>query len=103
MGLFNRRLKLPNGQMIPRDTDFSPSSMKETIKSFGLEPSESMRGIFGWTEEDDVDVQTNLVERKRTHLKERIAEGCNMREEMELEIKIDGMVNALKRKGIPDR
>ena len=102
MGLFNRRPKLPNGQMIPRFTDFSPLGMKETIKSFGLEPSESMRDLFGWTKEDDVDVQANLVDRKRTHLEERIAEGCCLREEMELKIEIDGMVNALKRKGITD-
>lgn len=91
MGIFNRRLKLPNGQFVPSASDFSPAAMKETLKEFGLEPAESARALFGWTEEDDRDGQRILQERARAELAQRIADGCSLREEMQLEIKIDGM------------
>jgi hypothetical protein len=96
VGIFNKRdkgLRLANGQRIPRFDDYSPSSMKETMKAFGLEPAESARELFGWTEEDDNDGKIAMILRKKNLLKESLDNGCSLREEMELEIEIDGLSN----------
>jgi hypothetical protein len=96
VGIFNKRdkgLRLANGQRIPRFDDYSPSSMKETIKAFGLEPAESARELFGWTEEDDNDGKIANLTRKKNLLSQRLENGCSLREEMELEIEIDGLSN----------
>jgi hypothetical protein len=67
--------------------------MKDALKSLGLEPSESAKELFGWTKEDDEDGKNALIGRKRNLLNERRASGCSLREEMELEIEIDGLSN----------
>ena len=96
MGIFNKGnkgLRLPNGQRIPRSDDYSPSSMKDTMKALGVVPAESARALFGWTEEDDEDGKNAMILRKKNHLKESLDNGCSLREEMELEIEIDGLSN----------
>ena len=93
MGFFDKKSKPPRGRTFSRFDDFSPSSMKETMKALGVEPSEAARGLFGWTEDDDKDGKNIILLRKRQFLKERVANGCSLREEMELEIEIDGLSN----------
>lgn len=93
MGFFDKKAKPPKSRTFSRFDDVSPSSMKETMKALGVEPAESARELFGWTEEDDRDGKMELIERKKHRLKERVANGCSLREEMELEIEIDGLSN----------
>ncbi len=93
MGLFNKKTKMADGRIIPRIDDFSPSSMKDTMKALGVEPADSARELFGWTDEDDRDGKNAIILRKKIHLKARLESGCSLREEMELEIEIDGLSN----------
>ena len=95
MGFFDKKLRLLKGRMFSRFDYYGPASTKESMKEFGLAPAESAREYFGWTEEDDRDGINKLIERKRRILKERVANGCNLREEMELEIEINGLSNYL--------
>ena len=89
MGFFDKKSKPPRGRTFSRFDDVSPSSLKETMKALGVEPAESARELFGWTEDDDRDGKKELIERKEHRLKERVVNGCSLREEMELEIEID--------------
>lgn len=88
MGLFNKK-------KIQRMDSFSFSDKREMLKVFGLEPAEGARELFGWTEKDDEEnVEMDLAKKKRA-LQERLKNGCTLREEMELEIQIDGVQNYL--------
>jgi len=91
MGLFNRK-KIPV-------SDFSPMNMKETMKALGLVPGDGARSMFGWTEEDDKDGIKVSIEKKKRLLSERISSGCSLREEMQIEIEIDGQNNHLNELG----
>ena len=89
MGIFNKK---KTGRM----DSFSFSDKKDMMKALGLEPAEGLRDLFGWTEEDDRErVETDIAKKERA-LHERLRDGCTLREEMELEIEIDGVRNYLK-------
>ena len=73
-------------------------NQKDMMKVFNLEPSSPVvRDLIGWTEKDDRErVEMNLAKKKRV-LQERIKNSCTLREEMELEIEIDGTQNYLNK------
>lgn len=78
------------------DWSYPRTDMKETMKAFGLVPSEQMRQVFGWTAEDDKEGAEALLNREQRRLAQKIAEGCSLREEMQFELQIDGIRNGLK-------
>jgi len=89
VGIFNKR-------KIEKMDSFLFSDKREMLKVFGLEPAEGARELFGWTEKDDKEnVEMDLAKKKRA-LQERLKNGCTLREEMELEIQIDGVQNYLR-------
>jgi hypothetical protein len=73
-------------------------NQKDMMKVLNLEPSSPVvRDLIGWTEKDDRErVEVVLAKKKRT-LQERLNDGCTLREEMELEIEIDGIQNYLNK------
>ena len=90
MGLFNKKAKPPLG---PINHDFPPSGLKEIMKGFGMVPGEGLDGFFGWTEDDYKETKEIALLKKKNALEYRMKKGCSLREEMELEIQIDGLSN----------
>lgn len=88
MGLFNKKAKPPLGPM----NDFSPA-LKEIMKGLGMVPGEGLDGFFGWTEDDHKETKEITLLKMKNALEYRMKNGCSLREEMELEIQIDGLSN----------
>ena len=71
-------------------------NQKDMMKVLNLEPSSPVaRDLIGWTEKDDRERVEVVLAKKKRALQEKLIEGCTLREEMELEIEIDGVQNNL--------
>jgi hypothetical protein len=71
-------------------------NQKDMMKVLNLEPSSPViRDLIGWTEKDDQERVEVVLAKKKRALQEKLNDGCTLREEMELEIQIDGVQNNL--------
>ncbi len=92
MGIFRKKINYEKYYA----KHYSGPSMKDTMKMAGLVPGEEMRRIFGWTEEDGIEIATDGLNESKELLNELKASGATLRKIMELEISIKGRENWLK-------